>query len=88
MNMLIRYKRTITLDIINFINSLAEYVSLVILALYINKKVSIIETTVVIAIPSLFSSFFGSVSVKFQNLLGSKRCLIFSSNIEYIYCIP
>lgn len=84
MNMLIRYKRTITLAIINFINSLAEYVSLVILALYINKKVSIIETTVVIAIPSLFSSFFGSVSVKFQNLLGSKRCLIFSFFLNFL----
>ena len=77
--MIVKHKKIINVSIINMLNCTAEYISLVVLALYLSAHISIIETAIIIGIPQMAVTFLGSISSLFERKLGAVRCLSISS---------
>lgn len=83
-----QYRDIIKITILNTIYSLSEYISLAILALYINEKLSLINTTIVISLSTLIPIFFGATSVIFEKNIGRRKSLILSNIILLSsYCV-
>lgn len=67
-----------TLFILNTLIEFSLYISLVVLAVYLNKKVSLIETAIIIGFPNVMRIFSGALFNPFDRKFSQNKIMIFS----------
>lgn len=79
--------KILNISVINLLSSTAEYISLIILALYLNENISIVKTSIIIGVTQMIATFMSSLSSPLEKKLGMSKSLCISSilsGISYI----
>lgn len=75
---IMRDKKLFTLGMLYLLRSSGNYIALPVLALFFSQRFSLIETSIIISVPTIFSMLFGFLGHLFFKRLGTKFSLLTS----------
>lgn len=76
-------KTLLRITVIHSLYTFASYVSLVIFALFLSKKTSVVHTSVIVAVPSMMRVFAGFISYRIEHWIGTSRTLLTAICIRF-----
>lgn len=80
-------KILLQITVIHSLYTFATYVSLVIFALFLSEKTSVVQASVIVAVPAIMRVFSGFISYRIERRIGTIRVLLIAICIRFFSCL-